>query len=193
MPMCRIEFSANCECNQIDMQLQMIQSRIHEIREQKVMFDFDLAELYEVENRVLKQAVKRNIDRFPSDFLFQLTKPEWQELITICDNLPEGVKFSPATPFAFTEQGVSMLSSVLRSKKAIQVNISIMRAFVLIRQYALSHKDLTEKLKGHETIYNKQFKDVYEAINYLLKKDKKAIVQQERKQIGFNTDRDNRE
>jgi len=191
--MCRIEFSANCECNQIDMQLQMIQSRIHEIREQKVMFDFDLAELYEVENRVLKQAVKRNIDRFPSDFLFQLTKPEWQELITICDNLPEGVKFSPATPFAFTEQGVSMLSSVLRSKKAIQVNISIMRAFVLIRQYALSHKDLTEKLKGHETIYNKQFKDVYEAINYLLKKDKKAIVQQERKQIGFNTDRDNRE
>ncbi len=173
------------------MQLQLIQSRIHEIREQKVMFDFDLAELYEVENRVLKQAVKRNIDRFPSDFLFQLTKPEWQEVITNCDNLPQGIKFSPATPFAFTEQGVSMLSSVLRSKKAVQVNISIMRAFVLIRHYALSHKDLTVKLQGLETKYNKQFKDVYEAINYLLKKDKKAIVQQERKQIGFNTDRDN--
>lgn len=191
MPRCRIDFLANCECNRIDMQLQLIQSRIHEIREQKVMFDFDLAELYEVENRVLKQAVKRNIDRFPSDFLFQLTKPEWQEVITNCDNLPQGIKFSPATPFAFTEQGVSMLSSVLRSKKAVQVNISIMRAFVLIRHYALSHKDLTVKLQGLETKYNKQFKDVYEAINYLLKKDKKAIVQQERKQIGFNTDRDN--
>ena len=107
------------------MQLQTIQSRIYEVRGQKVMLDFDLAELYDVENRALKQAVKRNIDRFPADFMFQLTKPEWQELITNCDKLPEGVKFSPATPFAFTEQGVSMLSSILRSKKAIQVNIAM--------------------------------------------------------------------
>ncbi len=168
-------------------QLQTIQNRIYEVRGQKVMLDFDLAELYEVETRALKQAVKRNIDRFPDDFMYQLSKSEWQELITNCDNLQKGVKFSPATPFAFTEQGVSMLSSVLRSKKAIQVNIAIMRAFVFIRQYALSHKDLTEKLKELETKYNKQFKDVYEAINYLLQKDKQETEQKERKRIGFNT------
>ena len=143
------------------MQLQKIETKIYEVRGQKVMLDFDLAELYEVENRALKQSVKRNIDRFPTDFMFQLTKAEWQKVITNCDNLAENLKFSPATPFAFTEQGVAMLSSVLKSKKALQVNISIMRAFVFIRQYALSHKDLTEKLKALETKYNKKFKDVY--------------------------------
>lgn len=174
------------------MQLQKIESKIYEIRGQKVMLDFDLAELYEVENRALKQAVKRNIDRSPSDFMFHLSKKEWQELITNCDNLPEGAKFSPATPFAFTEQGVSMLSSVLRSKKAIQVNIAIMRAFVFIRQYALSHKDLTDKLKELETKYNKQFKDVYETINYLLQKDKQETEQKKRKRIGFNIDKDSK-
>jgi len=79
------------------MQLQKIETKIYEVRGQKVMLDFDLAELYAVENRSLKQAVKRNLDRFPSDFMFQLSKPEWQELITNCDNLPEGIKFSPAT------------------------------------------------------------------------------------------------
>lgn len=149
------------------------------------MLDFDLAEMYEVETRVLKQAVRRNAYRFPEDFMFELTKKEWQELITICDNLPEGIKFSPASPFAFTEQGVAMLSSVLKSKKAVEVNIAIMRTFVLVRQYALSHKDLTEKLKKLERKYNKQFKDVYEALNYLLKKDKQEIEQRERKRIGF--------
>jgi len=167
------------------MDLQIIENKIYEIREQKVMFDFDLAQLYEVENRVLKQAVKRNIERFPSDFMFQLSKKEWYEVITICDKLPEGLKFSPATPFAFTEQGVAMLSSILRSKKAIEVNIAIMRAFVLIRKYALSHRDLTEKLKELEEKYDKQFNDVYEAINYLLQKDKQEIEQKERRRIGF--------
>lgn len=167
------------------MELQLIQTKIYEIRNQKVMLDFDLAEMYETENRALKQAVKRNINRFPNDFMFQLTKKEWKELITNCDNLPETVKYSPATPFAFTEQGVAMLSSVLKSKKAIDVNIAIMRAFVFIRQYALTHKDLTDKLKKLETKYNKQFKDVYEAINYLLQKDKQETEQKERKQIGY--------
>lgn len=167
------------------MQLQTIQSKIYEIRGQKVMLDFDLAVMYEVENRALKQAVKRNIDRFPDDFMFQLTKTEWQELITICDNLPANIQYSPATPFAFTEQGVAMLSSVLKSKKALQVNIAIMRAFVFIRQYALSHKDLTDKLKELETQYDRQFKDVYEAINYLLNKDKQETEQKERRRIGF--------
>ncbi|MBS1591243.1 MAG: ORF6N domain-containing protein [Bacteroidetes bacterium] len=165
--------------------IQSIQNRIYEIRNQKIMLDFDLAEMYEVENRALKQAVKRNTDRFPNDFMFQLTKKEWQELITNCDNLPEGVKYSPATPFAFTEQGVSMLSSILKSKKAIQVNIAIMRAFVFIRQYALSHKDLTDKLKKLERKYNKQFRDVYEALNYLVGEKQKQIDFDKRERIGF--------
>lgn len=141
--------------------------------------------MYEVENRVLKQAVRRNPYNFPEDFMFQLTKKEWQEVITICDNLPDGIKFSPATPFVFTEQWVAMLSSVLRSRKAIEVNIIIMRTFVLVRQYSLSHKDLTEKLKKLERKYNKQFKDVYEARNYLLKKDRQETEQRERRRIGF--------
>ena len=149
------------------------------------MLDFDLSNMYNVETRALKQAVKRNIDRFPEDFMFQLTKTEWQELITICDKLPNNIKFSPALPFAFTEQGVAMLSSVLKSKKALQVNIAIMRAFVFLRQYALSHKDLTEKLHELESKYNKRFKDIYEAINYLLGKDKNDIEQQNRKRIGY--------
>jgi len=167
------------------MELLKIENKIYEVRGQKIMLDFDLAMMYETETRILKQAVKRNITRFPKDFMFQLSKNEWQELITNCDNLPKKVKFSPVTPFAFTEQGVAMLSSVLNSDKAIKVNIAIIRAFVFIRQYALTHKDLTDKLKTLETKYNKQFKDVYEAINYLLKKDKQETKQKERKQIGF--------
>jgi len=173
------------------MLLRNLESKIYEVRKEKVMLDFDLAEMYEVENRALKQAVKRNMDRFPSDFMFQLSKKEWQEVITNCDNLPEGIKFSPATPFAFTEQGVSMLSSILRSKKAILVNIAIMRAFVVLRQYALSHKDLTAKLEELEKKYNKQFKDVYEAINYLLQNDKQEKEFKERKKIGFKTKENN--
>ncbi len=169
------------------MQQPVIQKKIHEVRGQKVMLDFDLAELYEVENRALKQAVKRNMDRFPDDFMFQLTQTEWQEVITKCDKLAEGVKFSPATPYAFTEQGVAMLSGVLKSKIALQVNISIMRAFVYIRQYSLSHKDLTEKLQELESKYNLQFKDVYDAINFLLQKDKQKIDQDQRKRIGYKT------
>ena len=169
------------------MELKTIQSKIYEIRGQKVMLDFDLAEMYQIENRALKQAVKRNIDRFPEDFMFQLTKIEWQEVITNCDNLPLTLKFSPVTPFTFTEQGTAMLSSVLKSKNAIQVNIAIMRAFVFIRQYALSHKDLTQKLTELESKYDRQFKDVYDAINFLLQKDKLESERQSRKRIGFKT------
>ena len=100
------------------MELQTLKRKIYEIRNHKVMLDFDLSELYETETRSLKQAVNRNIDRFPKDFMFQLTKSEWTELITNCDKLPSSAKFSPSKPFAFTEQGVAMLSSVLKSKKS---------------------------------------------------------------------------
>lgn len=167
------------------MQLQLIQNKIYEIRSQKVMLDFDLAEMYDVETRALKQAVKRNSDRFPKDFMFQLSNPEWKELITNCDNLPKGIRFSPATPFAFTEQGVAMLSSVLKSKKAIKVNIAIMRAFVLVREFALSNKALAEKIAKLERKYNEQFKDIYEAMNYLIREKQKLTDFESRERIGF--------
>ena len=169
------------------MQLQVIQTKIYEVRGQKVMIDFDLAELYETETRTLKQSVKRNINRFPTDFMFQLTKTEWQEVITICDNLPKSIKYSPVTPFAFTEQGVAMLSGILKSQKAIDVNIVIMRAFIALKQFALTNTELNNKLKELEKTFNKQFKDVYDAINYLLQKDKQETIQKERKQIGYKT------
>ena len=97
------------------MELQVLQEKIVTLRGIKVMLDFDLAQLYEVETRVLKQSIRRNSFRFPIDFMFELTKKEWSEVITNCDNLPENIKYSPKPPFAFTEQGVAMLSSVLKS------------------------------------------------------------------------------
>jgi hypothetical protein len=130
--------------------------------------------------------------------MFQLTKPEWENLRLQIETLnaqrlqnetlEKGRgKYTKYLPYAFTEQGLAMLSGILNSDKAIQVNIAIMRAFVFIRQYALSHKDLTDKLKELETKYNKQFKDVNEALNYLLQKDKQETEQKERKRIGFKT------
>ena len=115
-------------------QLELIQSKIYEIRGQKVMLDRDLAEMYGVETRTLNQAVKRNIDRFPVDFMFQLTDEEtkiWKSQIVITNSIKMGVR---RNPFAFTELGVAMLSSVLNSKTAIQINMGIMRAFVAVRQ-----------------------------------------------------------
>ena len=171
------------------MKLQIIQNKIFEIRGQKVMLDFDLAELYESETKVLKQTVRRNIERFPSDFMFELTRDEYNFLRSQFVTLEIGRgRFSKFNPFAFTEQGVAMLASILNSPKAIQVNIDIVRAFVYIRQYALTHKDLTDKLKELESKYNKKFNDVYEALNYLLKKDKQQIEQSERKRIGYKQD-----
>ena len=150
------------------------------------MLDFDLARLYEVETKVLNQAVKRNSDRFPSDFMFQITKDEYNSLRSQIVTLETGRgKYAKYLPYAFTEQGVSMLSSVLNSPKAIQINIQIIRAFVFLRQYALSHKDLTEKLKELESKYDKQFKDVYDAINFLLQKDFMISTQKQRKRIGY--------
>ncbi len=171
------------------MELQTIQKRIYEIRGQKVLLDFDLAKLYETETKRLKEAVRRNIDRFPSDFMFELTKDEYNTLrsqIATLDNTGRG-KYSKYNPFAFTEQGIAMLASVLRSPKAIEVNIQIVRAFVFLRKYALSHTELTQKLQELEAKYNKQFNDIFEAINYLIQKDKVEINQKERKRIGFKT------
>lgn len=172
------------------MQPQTIQSRIYEVRNQKVMLDFDLADLYEIETKRLKEAVRRNRERFPGDFKFEITASESRNLRSQFASSSSAWGGRRYLPFAFTEQGVAMLSSVLNSKKAVQVNIAIMRVFVFIRQYALSHKDLTEKLKELETKYNKQFNDVYEAINYLLQKDKIESTQNKRKQIGFQREKE---
>jgi hypothetical protein len=171
------------------MQLQHIQSRIIELRGYKVMLDSDLAELYETETKRLKEAVRRNIDRFPSDFMFELSKTETESLRT--QNASSNRGGSRYMPFVFTEQGVAMLASVLNSSKAIEVNIQIVRAFVLLRQYALTHADLTNKLKEFESRYNKQFNDVYEALNYLLTKDKRLNEQNQRKRIGYKSNPEN--
>ena len=166
------------------MELAQIQEKIYEIRGQKVMFDFDLAKLYEVETRVLKQSVKRNIERFPSDFMFELTDTEI-ELMVSQFVIPSKSHFGGAKPFVFTEQGVSMLSAVLKSKKAIIVSISIIRAFIELKKMVLSHKKILEKLKLIETKYDKQFDDVFEAINYLLKKDNLDKQIKDRQKIGY--------
>lgn len=130
-----------------------IQSKIHQIRGCGVMLDFDLASIYGVETRALKQAVRRNIERFPSDFMFELSESEYNSLIdklrsqiVILDNADLKGRFPKFAPFAFTELGVAMLSSVLRSEKAIQANINIMRGFVAVRQYLLSGSSTTSEI-----------------------------------------------
>jgi hypothetical protein len=170
------------------MQLQTIQNKIYEFRGQKIMLDFDLAELYEVETRVLNQTVKRNIDIFPNDFMFQLTVKEWETMLSQIVMTYPVKRPKTALPLAFTEHGVTMLSNVLKSKKARLTSIAIVRAFIALKQFALNYKDISNKLDELENTYNKQFKDVYEAINFLLQKDKQATEQHHRKRIGFTTD-----
>jgi hypothetical protein len=145
------------------------------IRGQKVILDEDLAQLYEVETKALNRAVKRNLDRFPEDFMFQLTTEEFMNLRfqSGTSNLRSQTVTSSwggrrYPPYAFTEQGVAMLSSVLRSDRAIHVNIEIMRAFVRLRQILASHKDLARKLAALEKKYDAQFKVVFDAIRELM-------------------------
>ncbi len=151
------------------------------IRGQKVMLDGDLAELYEVEIRALNQAVKRNIERFPEDFMFQLTAEEAARLrsqfVTLKAGRGEHRKY---LPHAFTEQGVAMLSSVLRSQRAIHVNIEIMRAFVRLREMLASNAELARKLAALERKYDAQFKVVFDAIRELM-----APPESKRRRIGF--------
>lgn len=167
------------------MNLQVIQNKIYEVRAQKVMLDYDLAELYEVETRALNQAVKRNIDIFPDDFMFQLSKIEWENMSSQIVMTYPRKRPKTALPLAFTEHGVAMLANVLKSQKARKTSVAIVRAFIALKQYTLTHKDITDKLKELENKFNKQFKDVYEALNYLLNKDKIQKEQNERKRIGF--------
>ncbi|QUT48801.1 ORF6N domain-containing protein [Parabacteroides merdae] len=169
------------------MDLQIIQNKIFEVRGCRVMLDYHLAELYQVETRALKQAVKRNIERFPGDFMFVLTQKEANLLLSIGVSqnvIPPDYNFGVAMPMAFTEQGVAMLSSVLRSKVAIEVNISIMRAFVLMRQMAIGYEELSRRIEELEVSTDAQFNELYQALTQLLSQSKQ---QKERRPVGFVT------
>ena len=169
------------------MDLQIIQNKIFEVRGCRVMLDYHLAELYQVETRALKQAVKRNIERFPGDFMFVLTQEEANLLLSIGVSqnvIPLDYNFGVAMPMAFTEQGVAMLSSVLRSKVAIEVNISIMRAFVLMRQMVIGYEELLRRIEELEVSTDAQFNELYQALTQLLSQSKQ---QKERRPVGFVT------
>lgn len=163
------------------MELQPIQSKIYEIRGQRVMLDFDLAELYQVETRTLKQAVRRNIERFPEDFMFEITEAEYNCLKNsmtsqiVISNEKGGRRYMP---FAFTEQGVAMLSSVLRSGTAIQVNIAIMRAFVAMRNYITTTTQITAELseiRAKLALLERADEDNAEAVNDLSEDMRKEL------------------
>jgi flagellar capping protein FliD len=156
-----------------------IASLIYFIRGEKVMLDTDLAKLYNVETRVLKQAVRRNLDRFPEDFMFELSNEEIDRMVSQ-NVIPSKQIFGGARPFAFTEQGIAMLSSVLNSKIAVQVNIAILRTFVKLRQLLKDHKDLADKIDRLEQKYDQQFKVIFNAIQQMLNEDSKP-----RPRIGF--------
>jgi hypothetical protein len=159
--------------------MECIERAILFIRGHKVMLSPELAGLYHVEPRILIQAVKRNLDRFPDDFMFQLTAEEWEDLKSqFVISSWGGVR---VMPYAFTEQGVAMLSSVLNSNRAVQVNIEIMRAFVRLRQLLSSNAELARKLEALENKYDRQFKAVFDAIRQLMSPPK-----EKRREIGFH-------
>ena len=161
--------------------VEVIANKIYLIRGQKVMLDRDLAQLYGVETRVLNQAVRRNIKRFPPDFMFRLTPKEWLSLRSQIVILEGRGKHPKYMPFAFTEHGILMLSSVLNSEKAIQVNIQIMRTFSRLREMAFSYKRLKEKIENLESKYDKQFRVVFEALRSLLE----PPPEEPKRRIGF--------
>ncbi len=153
-----------------EISIEVVATKILLIRGKKVMLDRDLAELYGVATKVLNQAVKRNLSRFPDDFMFRLTEKEKVKLVTNCDQF-KLLKHSSILPCVFTQEGVAMLSSVLNSERAVQVNIAIMRAFVKLREVLLTHKGLAEKLEELERKYQLHEKDIqviFEAIKKLL-------------------------
>lgn len=181
-----------------------IRSRIFEIRNQKVILDYDLAGLYEVETRILNQAVKRNIDRFPEDFMFRLTPAEWhtmrsQIVIAYAETTENQLVEKEAVhkkrnkaviPYAFTEHGVAMLSSVLRNEKAVQMNIAIVRAFVALKKEMQLTPEITAQLQElHERLgeHDVQLNSIYNAIEDLLDEKQEEKSWEDRERIGFKT------
>ena len=162
--------------------VERIERRILLIRGHKVMLDADLAELYGVQTRALNQAVKRNKERFPKDFMFQLTWEEAEELIRSQFVILKRGKNIKYRPYVFTEHGAVMLANILRSKTAVQASIQVVRAFIRMRQLLASHKGLMEKILVMEKKYDKQFKIVFQAIYQLMQ-----VEEEPKKQIGFKT------
>ena len=164
------------------MEIEIIKEKIHVIRGQKVMLDYDLAAMYEIDTKVFKQSVKRNTNRFPSDFMFELTRYEYNFLRSQFVTLKTGRgEHSKYLPFAFTEQGIAMLSSVLKSEIAVEINISIMRTFVAIRKFASEYIELSKKIDEIE----QNFPEIYQALNFLMDKDKAKDAVEERVKIGY--------
>jgi hypothetical protein len=161
--------------------VQIVERRIYQIRKHNVMLDRDLAELYEVKAIALRQQVKRNELRFPPDFMFQLTAKEAEFLVSQ-NVIPSRRSLGGSLPYVFTQEGVAMLSSVLNSNRAVQVNIAIMRAFAQIRQLAASHKDLAQKIAAMEKKYDANFSVVFKAIKRLLEPPAEP-----KRRIGFYT------
>jgi len=163
---------------------QKILNRIYVIRGEKIMLDKDLAELYGIETRVLKQAVKRNIERFPKDFMFEMTSKEIDGMVSQ-NVIPSKSYFGGASPFCFTEQGVTMLSCILNSKTAIEVNIRVVRIFVKVREYALTHKEILVQLANLEKEVkgnSKDIENIFMVLKELLAKESKPTP---RNKIGF--------
>jgi hypothetical protein len=156
-----------------------IATQIHLVRGEQVMLDVDLAQLYGVPTKALKQAVKRNRDRFPEDFMFELSREEWESLRShFVTSSHGGIRY---LPYAFTEQGVAMISGVIRSERAVEVNIAIMRTFVQLRRMMTSNKELAKKIESLEQKYDEQFQTVFAVIKKLIQPETKP-----RKMIGFN-------
>ena len=159
-----------------------IENKIFLIRGQKVIIDYDIAKIFGIATKVLNQAVKRNIDRFPRDFMFVLTKAEKNELVTNCDRF-NSLKHSTALPYAFNEHGAVMLATILNSPSAVEASIYVVRAFIRMREFLSEHKELAQKLKELELKFvghDEQIRDIIEAINQLLTPPEKP-----KRQIGF--------
>jgi len=169
------------------MELAIINQKIYTVRNVKIMLEKDLAALYEVETRVLNQTVKRNIELFPSDFMFQLTKEELESMSSQIVMTSKTKRPNSALPFAFTEHGVAMLSNVLKSKQARLISVEIVRAFIALKKFALSNQELILRLNEIEIKYNQKFSDIHQALNYLIQKDKKSISQTQRDKIRFKS------
>jgi len=159
--------------------VRQIENRILNLRRQRVMLDADLADLYGVPTKALNQAVKRNRNRFPEDFMFRLSKDEKQEAVTNCDHLAR-LKFSAALPYAFTEHGAIMAANVLNSERAVEMSVYVVRAFIRLRALLASHEELARKLDALERRYDSQFKVVLDAIRKLM-----TPSSEKRKNIGF--------
>ena len=188
------------------MRIQIIQSRIYEVRGHKVMLDFDLADLYDVETRRLNEQVKRNRSRFPADFMFRLTAREWKDMMSQFATSSESrimrSQFATASltkrkvsaaPYAFTEHGVSMVASILKSDKAVKMNIAIVRAFIALKKFAINYDKLAREIKELKQItgrHNIQLRQIYEALeNIMNEKEERTRNWEERERIGFKPDK----